>query len=116
MYRPPIPAAIAKAASDGGRFGLGLQGGLVVNSARTTFSNAAVCSGKRTTRPRPRGTWWWVATSRPLAENMLIVGSPSLQRTVTWVPITPGGTEYRLPRTDTSPLEATLRSKTPSAG
>ena len=112
----PIPAAMAKAVSVGGRFGFGLHGRLVANAARTTFSKASACSGKRTTRPRPRGTFRWVAISLPEPEKMLIVGSPRRQRTVTWVSITPGGAEYRLPHTDTNPLEETLRVGFPQPG
>ena len=52
----PMPAAIARAASVGGRFGFGLQGRLVAKAARTTFSKASVCSDKRATRPYPRDT------------------------------------------------------------
>ena len=42
--------------------------------------------------------------------------SPRRHRTVTWVSITPGDTEYWLPHTDTNPFDATLRVRTPSAG
>ena len=44
------------------------------------------------------------------------MGSPSRHRTVVFVPITDGGTEYRFPHTATSPFAATLRVRVPSAG
>ena len=65
----------------------------VVKEANTTFSRASVCCGSRTTLPWPRGTFRCAATSRPEAETTSKLGSPRRQRTVTWVPITEGGTE-----------------------